>query len=120
MGISGPQGLRGASGPEGAVGERGERGPPGLPGPQGEQGLQGPPTGGATYIRWGNSSCPSTHDTQLVYSGIAAGTHYYTQGAAANLPNDPNYLQYTTGTQGYSPITGAVRHSLGTLPVCSW
>ena len=109
MGISGPQGPSGASGPEGAVGERGERGSPGLPGPQGEQGPQGPPTGGATYIRWGNSSCPNTHDTQLVYSGRAAGTHHDTRGGAANhlcLPGDPDYLQYNSGTQGYSPITG--------------
>ena len=109
MGISGPQGPRGASGPQGAVGERGEGGSPGLPGPQGEQGPQGPPTGGATYIRWGNSSCPSTQDTQLVYSGRAAASHYYTKGGAANhlcLPDDPDYLQYTSGTQGYSPVTG--------------
>ena len=109
MGISGSQGPRGAFGPQGAVGERGERGRPGLPGPQGEQGPQGPPTGGATYIRWGNSSCPSTQDTQLVYSGRATGTHYETQGGAANnlcLPDDPDYLQYTSGTQGYSHITG--------------
>ena len=108
-GLSGPQGPRGASGSQGAVGERGERGSPGLPGPQGEQGPQGPPTGGATYIRWENSSCPSTQDTQLVYSGRAAGGHYDMQGGIANhlcLPDDPDYLQYTSGTQDYSYITG--------------
>ena len=111
--IWGPQGPRGASGPQGAVGERGERGPPGLPGPQGEQGPQGPPTRGATYIRWGNSSCPSTHDNQLVYPRRAAGTHYATQGGTANhlcLPDDPDYLQYISGIQGYSYITGIEYH----------
>ena len=109
VGPPGTQGAMGISGSQGPRGERGEGGSPGLPGPQGEQGPQGPPTGGATYIRWGNSSCPSTQDTQLVYSGRAAGTHYETQGGAANhlcLPDDPDYLQYTSGTQGYSHITG--------------
>ena len=68
-----------------------------------------PPTGGATYIRWGRTTCPSTQDTQLVYSGRAGGTHYQHKGGAANylcLPDDPDYLQYQAGTQGRSYITG--------------
>ena len=61
------------------------------------------------YIRWGRTTCPSTQDTQLVYSGRAGGTHYQHKGGAANylcLPDDPDYLQYQAGTQGYSYITG--------------
>ena len=61
------------------------------------------------YIRWGRTTCPSTQDTQLVYSGRAGGTHHLTKGGAANylcLPDDPDYLQYIAGTQGYSYITG--------------
>ena len=120
MGISGSQGPRGVSGTQGEVGERGKHGFPGLPGPQGEQGPQGPPTGGATYICWGNSSCPTTQDTQLVYSGRAAGTHHATQGGAANhlcLPDDPDYLQYISGTQGHSHITGVEYRYLPSLSV---
>ena len=61
------------------------------------------------YIRWGKTTCPSTQDTQLVYSGRAGGTHYDHKGGAANylcLPDDPDYLQYQAGTQGHSYITG--------------
>ena len=68
-----------------------------------------PPTGGATYIRWGRTTCPSTQDTQLVYSGRAGGTHWAHNGGAANylcLPDDPDYLQYQAGTQGRSYIAG--------------
>ena len=67
------------------------------------------PTGGATYIRWGRTTCPSTQDTQLVYSGRAGGTRYDHKGGASNylcLPDDPDYLQYLAGTQGWSQITG--------------
>ena len=109
-GIPGPQGPAGISGPQGAVGDKGERGHPGLPGPQGEQGPQGPPTGGgATYIRWGRTTCPSGHNTTLVYSGRAGGTHNQHKGGAANylcMPDDPDHLQYNSGTQGFSYIAG--------------
>ena len=104
-GIPGPQGSAGISGPRGPVGETGLRGHPGLPGPQGEQGAQGPPIGGATYIRWGRTVCPSDQGTQLVYSGRAGGTEYGHKGGAANylcMPDDPDYLQYLGGAQGYS------------------
>ena len=108
-GAPGEQGPTGISGPKGEVGEKGETGDPGLPGPQGEQGPQGPPTGGATYIRWGRTTCPSGHNTTLVYSGRAGGTHYDQKGGAANylcMPDDPDYLQYTSGVQGHSYIAG--------------
>ena len=111
-GLPGPQGSQGpagTSGPKGTVGERGEKGDPGLPGPQGEQGPQGPPTGGATYIRWGRTTCPSGHNTTLVYSGRAGGTRWEHKGGAANylcMPDDPDHLQYNSGTQGNSYIAG--------------
>ena len=113
-GISGPQGPAGISGPRGAVGDKGERGHPGLPGPQGEQGPQGPPTGGATYIRWGRTTCPSGHNTTLVYSGRAGGTRYDHKGGAANylcMPDDPDHLQYHSGTQGLSHVAGVEYYS---------
>ena len=125
VGISGPQGIMGRKGehglpgvsgppgpqgPQGAIGEKGDRGDPGLSGPQGIQGAQGPPTtGGAVYIRWGRTSCPTDQGTDLVYSGRAGGSHHGHQGGGANhlcMPDDPEHLQYGSGTQGDSYIYG--------------
>ena len=108
MGRKGEQGLPGISGPpgpqgpQGAIGDKGDRGDPGLSGPQGIQGAQGPPTGGAVYIRWGRTSCPTDQGTDLVYSGRAgvSGTNHLC------MPDDPEHLQYGNGTQGYSYIYG--------------
>ena len=114
-GISGPQGPQGISGPQGTVGGKGDRGDagftglPGLPGPQGEQGVQGLPTGGAVYVRWGRTSCPTDQGTELLYSGRAGGSMKDHQGAGANhlcMPNDPDHMQYDSGVQGASTIYG--------------
>ena len=70
----------------------GMRGPPGPPGTQGEKGSTGPKSGGATYIRWGKSSCPTS--SEEVYSGIAAGSHYSHSGGGTNylcMPKVPEY-----------------------------
>ena len=109
-GIPGQQGPPGIPGPQGPVEETALRGDPGLPGPQGEQGAQGPPTGGATYIRWGRTVCPSDQGTQLVYSGRAGGNRYDHSGGAANylcLPDDPDHLQYRSGVQIWNHIAAA-------------
>ena len=106
-GLPGSQGPPGISGPQGAVGEKGDRGDPGLPGPQGPQEAQGPPTGGAVYVRWGRTSCPTGQGTELVYSGRAGGSYYNHKGGATNIlcmPNDPVHLQYRSGTQGDSRV----------------
>ena len=108
-GNPGPIGPAGISGPSGPVGDKGNRGDSGLPGPQGEQGAQGPPTGGAVYVRWGRTSCPSDQGTELLYSGRAAGSKYNTQGGGANhlcMPDDPEHLQYGNGVHGYSYLYG--------------
>ena len=108
-GTPGPQGSVGISGPRGPVGDKGDRGDSGLPGLRGERGLQAPPTGGAVYVRWGRTSCPSDQGTELLYSGRAAGNHYNTKGGGANhlcMPDDPEHLQYGNGVQGYSDIFG--------------
>ena len=114
-GISGPQGPQGISGPQGTVGGKGDRGDagftglPGLPGPQGEQGVQGLPTGGAVYVRWGRTSCPTDQGTELLYSGRAGGSMRNHQGGGANylcMPNDPDHMQYDSGVQGVSTIYG--------------
>lgn len=90
--------------------QKGEKGDPGTQGPKGSPGLQGSPglsgprgPGGATYIRWGRTICPQTSGTELVYSGIAAGTWYTNSGGGANylcLPRNPQYSSYYPGQQG--------------------
>ena len=132
-GFSGPRGTIGSKGnpgepgPQGERGDRGDCGTPGPPGPQGEQGAkgdcgecnqtvsqeeqraQGPPTGGAVYVRWGRTSCPSGQGTELVYSGRAGGGRYTHKGGGANhlcMPDDPDHMQYGSGVQGYSPVYG--------------
>ena len=109
-GPQGPQGERGVVGPQGVVGlqgvtgEKGDNGDPGQPGPQGPLAI-----GGAVYVRWGRTVCPSDQGTELVYSGRAGGSHFTHQGGGANhlcLPDDPDHLQFTSGVQGNSYIYG--------------
>ena len=67
-------------------------------------GPPGPTAGGATYIRWGRTTCNSSAGTQLLYSGRAAGSYYSHSGGGANylcLPDDPEFLRYTSGVQTY-------------------
>ena len=109
MGPPGVEGERGVAGPPGPVGEKGMHGDPGLQGAVGEPGLQGPPAGGAVYTRWCRTTCPTVQGTTLFYSGRAGGTHKHHKGGAANylcLPNDPDHLQYQSGVQGYSYVSG--------------
>ncbi len=57
-------------------------------------------SGGATYIRWGKTACPSTDGTQLIYKGRAAGSHYGHKGGAADilcLPENPEFLSSKNG-----------------------
>ena len=111
--LAGRDGRDGLQGSVGEKGEKGDTGPPGVqghtglagpPGPKGDQGLQGPPglsTGGAIYTRWGRTTCPDTPGTELVYEGLAGGSHYSHTGGGANylcLPKIPEYL--TNGIPG--------------------
>ena len=77
--------------------------------------MMGPPrppglsSGGATYIRWGRTSCPSITGTSLVYNGRAAKSFYNHVGGGSNyqcLPNNPEYGNYQSGIQTQSPIYG--------------
>ena len=46
----------------------------------------------------------------MVYAGRVGGTYYSQKGGAANylcMPDDPDYLSYTPGVQGYSYVYGA-------------
>ena len=103
-GEEGPPGPEGMGGPEGPQGPKGQEGSEGLQGPPGDQGPQGQPGTngtrvGATYVRWGSSIC--ANDASLVYSGVAAGSHYRRSGSGANylcLTKTPEYLEYAPGT----------------------
>ncbi len=111
-GLPGPPGPTGPAGRDGVDGERGpsgNQGPPGLDGNQGPPGLPGPSSRGVVYTRWGRTTCPNTPGTELVYAGRAGGTHFNAQGGAANylcMPDNPDYLRYGAGVQGYSPVYG--------------
>ena len=113
--------LRGRDGRDGRDGEKGE---PGIQGPRGETGEQGPPgatSGGVTYTRWGKTSCPTASGTELVYSGITAGSdHRDTTGGGANylcMPHTPQYGEYQPGVQGRSPIYGTEYQTYAGSPI---
>ena len=70
---------------------------------------------GATYIRWGKSSCPSDTGAELVYAGRASGTSFSTQGGAAEkvcLPEDPDYIDSTAGVQWTSSVIQGAEYEL--------
>ena len=95
---AGTQGLPGSPGPQGPPGSRGLTGPRGPPGPT-------TTTGGAVYIRWGRTTCPSTPGTELVYTGRAGNGVKNQQGGGGNyqcLPHYPDYSSYRSGNQGGS------------------
>ena len=96
--------LLSSLGQTGLTGQKGDTGPAGPPGPTaGGVTAGGVTAGGAVYTRWGRTTCPNITGTQLVYAGRAAGSWYSYSGGGANylcLPDDPNYLRYTNGTQG--------------------
>ena len=77
------------------------------------------------YVRWGKSSCPQIERTELMYSGMAGGTHYSHEGGGANLlcmPADPQYtLPHRSGVTGHAhiykveydhPLRGGYRHEV--------
>ena len=90
---------------------KGEKGEPGPPGPSGQR------NGGVVFTRWGQTTCPTTNDTESLYKGKAAGSYYSETGGGANyicLPNEPEFLSYTPGVyQWQSYIYGAEYQSYG-------
>ncbi|KAK2171455.1 hypothetical protein NP493_1058g00002 [Ridgeia piscesae] len=66
-------------------------------------------TGGAVYIRWGRKVCPQ-NGAELLYSGIAAGSHYTLSGGGSNylcLPRDPEWGKTVAGFQSGGYLAGA-------------
>ena len=102
--------LRGRDGRDGRDGVPGPRGPQGQKGDQGVAGPPGPRSGGVVYTRWGKSSCPNVSGTTLLYAGRAGGSWWQQKGGAANylcMPDNPDYLSYQPGVQGYNYVYGA-------------
>ena len=105
-GLPGPTGAPGRNGHDGTSGQKGDKGERGEPG---IVKAPGPVSGGATYTRWGRTSCPNITGTSLVYNGRAGKSWLDQRGGGGNyqcLPNNPEYGQYTPGVQGYSTIFG--------------
>ena len=108
-GRDGQPGAPGAEGVPGRDGRHGRDGSTGMQGPPGPPGVQGPPgttLAGTIYTRWGSSTCPNVTGTELIYSGITAGTHYNIGGGTEYLcmPDDPEYGTFTSGIQGLSRL----------------
>ena len=56
------------------------------------------------YIRWGRTDCPDVAQTELVYSGRAAGSFWNQRGSASNylcLPDSPQFLDVVPGLQEF-------------------
>jgi len=103
----GHQGMKGEKGSSGLPGPTGITGSKGATGQKGVKGDKEGRNGGTVYVRWGHDQCPST--AQLVYSGIAGGSHW-NQGSGSNpqcLPLDPNFLTPISGTQSRALMYGA-------------
>ena len=103
---------------------QGIQGPPGSPGQRGSTGPPGPTTstGGAVYVRWGRTTCPSTPGTELVYAGRAGGSDWSHSGGGANrlcLPDDPQYLSYQSGFQSTGYLYGAQYEIFYSQPLLS-
>ena len=113
-GSSGAPGKNGRDGTNGQKGDKGERGEPGRVGPP------GPVSGGATYTRWGRTSCSNITGTSLVYSGRAGKAYFSQKGGGGNyqcLPNNPEYGRYAPGVQGQAAIYGVEYQLEGGSPL---
>ena len=111
-GVPGPRGLpgTGGSGGKGVKGDLGAQGPP------------GPRSGGATYIRWGRTTCPNVEGTELVYRGRAAGSYYSHSGGGANyqcITEEPQTFNFGPGTVKAAYIYGAEYEMIGNVPSSS-
>ena len=120
-GRDGRDGLPGRDGRPGRDGPPGPRGHTGDRGPRGEQGPPGPSIGGVVYTRWGKTTCPNVTGTELVYTGRTAGSRWLQNtGGGANylcMPENPDYLGYRPGVQGYSPVYGTEYQTENTGPL---
>ena len=103
--------LRGRDGRDGVPGRdgvKGERGDKGEKGEKGETGATSAKSGGVVYTRWGRKSCPT--GAELLYDGMAGGSHYSQSGGGANyvcLPKVPQYMSTYVPPTFFSYMYGA-------------
>ncbi|OWF43127.1 short-chain collagen C4-like [Mizuhopecten yessoensis] len=67
---------------------------------------------GATYVRWGRTTCPG-NGTTLVYQGVAAGALYTDTGGAVEyvcMPYNPKF-EFTDYTDNEAHLYGALYES---------
>ena len=103
-------------GPRGDIGLRGPAGDPGPPGPTGAS------AGGATYTRWGKNACPNNPGTELIYSGIAAGSMASERGGGTNyicLSSNPSFLSHNAGHQQWRGMIYAAKYKTQDSPLSS-
>ena len=113
QGRDGRDGLPGRDGEDGELGERGEKGEKGDHGETGPPGPPGPRVAGATYVRWGRTTCPIGNGTELLYAGRAAGSLYNQRGGGANLlclPDTPDYLHSVDTVDRHVSVYGVEYH----------
>ena len=117
-GVTGYKGEKGQAGEKGNMGAKGHKGDVGPSGPMGLRGPKGDISGqkgskgdagssGVTYIRWGRTVCPK--GTSLVYSGVAAGTKYNTNGGTSDtlcLSGNPQYKAGDASSSRAAQLSG--------------
>ena len=120
-GLPGVTGYKGEKGQEGKKGNMGAKGHKGDIGPSGPMGLRGPKgdtsdqkgskgdagSSGVTYIRWGRTVCPQ--GTSLLYTGVAAGTKYDTEGGTSDtlcLAGNPQYKAGDASSSNAAKLSG--------------
>ena len=119
QGRDGRDGRDGVPGPRGLTGRDGKTGEKGMTGDTGPQGPPGPKTGGVTYVRWGQTTCPDTEGTELVYVGRAAGSYYSHKGGGANyqcVTEEPENFDFGPGTVDALLMYGAEDEMWGNVP----
>ncbi|XP_019644204.1 PREDICTED: short-chain collagen C4-like [Branchiostoma belcheri] len=120
-GPAGRDGVAGRDGRDGVQGPAGPTGPVGLRGPAGDRGDTGPPgrdgAPGCVRSGWGRKTCADNGGAELVYSGVAGGTHYTQPGGGTNyqcLPTDPQWGRYQDGVQGHKAYMYGAEYELNT------
>ena len=70
------RGRDGMPGPSGPARPPGRDGSNGKKGDREEPGPRGPRNWGVVFTRWGQTTCPTTNDTERLYQGKAAGSSH--------------------------------------------
>ena len=75
---------------------------------------------GVVFTRWGQTTCPTTNDTEILYKGKDAGRSFDHTGGGANficLPDEPEFLQYTHSISQYHSYIYRAEYEISTTMV---